>query len=264
MRCIKLEVEYDGGKFFGFQKQRNQRTVQESLEKAIQEICQKTSSVIGAGRTDAGVHAFGQVCHFKTPSLIPCENLFKGLNSILAPDIVIKKVTDVSENFHARYSAIGRSYCYLILNRFYPSAFLDPYSHWIPQPLNVDLMKSACQYFVGKQDYSGFKGAGSGEKNNVVWVKKVFCFRSAESSVFFSLEMHPFFFSDFSQDIIFFYIEADRFLYHMVRNIMGTLIEIGLEKRAPDDVKKILVSKNRKLAGPTVSPKGLFLLKVFY
>ncbi|MCL5055935.1 MAG: tRNA pseudouridine(38-40) synthase TruA [Firmicutes bacterium] len=267
MRCIKLEIEYNGGKFFGFQKQKTKGSVQESLEKAICAICQEPAVVIGAGRTDAGVHAIGQVCHFRTSSQISCANLLRGLNSFLAPDIVVRNVEEVPVWFHARYSAKGRAYFYFILNRPYPSALLAPYSHWIFQSLNVDLMNRACQYLMGEKDYSGFKAAGSGGKNNMVLVRNAFCSRAHELIPFSdssSLGSFGSVFSNLSQEIIIFYIEADRFLYRMARNIVGTLIEIGREKKKVDVVEKILSSKNRGTAGPTAPPNGLFLAKVFY
>jgi len=256
LRCIKLIIEYDGSAFAGFQRQKKELTIQGVLEDSLSEICRETINMVGAARTDAGVHAVGQVCHFKTKSLISCEKLRQRLNALLRPSIVIREACDVSEKFHARYSALAKEYAYFILNRPFPSAFFHPYLHWFPFPLDEKKMGEACQFLVGKKDFSSFQASAGKEKNPVVEIFKAQCFRGTRD--------HSLPFSHLGGEVITFCIQGTRFLHHMVRNIVGTLLEIGENKRSPQEMQEILNAKDRRAAGPTAPAKGLFLMKIYY
>lgn len=256
MRKIRIDLEYDGTNYVGFQRQTKGKTIQSELEKAFSELCQEPITIFGAGRTDSGVHALGQVCHFKTSSKLPLLRLFKGSNKLLPKDIVVSDIQDAADDFHARHSAIKRSYAYFILNRPAPSALFRNYMMWAPYALNDRLMAEAVSYLEGKHDYSSFASAKSSQTRTSITVTKAALFRGTGN-------LHlPF--SALGDYCITFSIEAQSFLYNMVRIIVGTLLEIGQKKRPPSDIKKLLQHPDRKKAGPTAPSKGLFLMKVEY
>ena len=253
MRNIRLVVEYDGTKFAGWQIQgknqdtktpRHKDTIQETIEEALRKILQEKVKVIASGRTDAGVHALGQIANFKTHSKIPCLNLQKALNTYLPDDIVIKSAEDAGPDFHSRFNAKSKVYSYSILNRTYPSALLKNRVYFFSYSLNVKLMQEASRALLGRHNFKAFQASGSIVKDSIRTIKRI---RVTKKN-----------------DIINFEIEADGFLYNMVRNIVGTLVEIGRGKFPAGSLKKIMLSKNRRLAGPTVPACGLYLLKVKY
>lgn len=241
---MKLLLEYDGTNYHGWQRQKNSRTIQEVLEEAISTITGEKIRVTGAGRTDAGVHAAGQVANFKTNTRIPVEKLPYAINSRLPDDIAVKGAWVAPESFHARISAKAKVYSYTIYNAPFPSPLLRNYAYFFPLPLDVDAMKEAANRFVGVHDFSAFMATGSPVKSPVRQVNR--------------LEI------DRRQDLLIIEIEANGFLYNMVRIIAGTLVEVGLHKIEPGEVASIIRSGDRERAGKTLPPQGLCLLRVIY
>ena len=250
MRNIKLTIEYDGTHFEGWQIQtRNNRTVQGEIRKALKKIFKEEFTFIGAGRTDSGVHAVGQVANFKTNSKMPIEEIQRALNGNLPFDISILKVEEVSLNFHSQFDAQGKIYRYTILNRKAPSAVERNFCLHYPYKLNLSLMKKEAKALIGKKDFRSFtaKNAPAEEfktKNTIRTLKRI------------SIKKEG--------NFIFVDIEADGFLYKMVRNIVGTLLEIASSQLPPQSIKKILKKKDRSYAGTTAKAKGLCLLEVKY
>jgi tRNA pseudouridine38-40 synthase len=252
MRNIKLIIQYDGTNYNGWQLQRakNQKlraktkTIQREIEKALRKILCEQVKLIGSGRTDAGVHALGQVANFITDSTMVPIRIKKGLNAILADDIVIKEAREVDIKFHARFCARSKIYRYTILNRDYRSVFEQRYSLFIPYKLDVGLMKKEADCLLGRHDFKSFQATQKNEKPSVRTLKAI------------EISRH--------NDFIFLDFEADGFLYKMIRNIVGTLIEIGRGRFESGSLKRILDAKNRKLAGKTAPARGLCLLKVKY
>jgi len=248
MRNIKLEIEYDGRRRCGWQVQprkiSKKPSVQESLENTLRKILQEKIRITGAGRTDSGVHALAQIANFKTNSDIPVKKLQLALNGNLPKDISINKVEEVSLSFHSRFKAKSKVYRYTILNRAYPSALLKGRVQHLRYPLDVGLMRREARCLVGRHDFSSFRASGGQSQDSVRRIKSIRIARS--------------------KDLIHLEIEADGFLYNMVRNIAGTLIEIGRHKFKKGDTKKILLARNRRLAGPTAPACGLFLVGVRY
>ena len=244
MRNIKIVIEYDGSNYVGWQKQKNGISIQEAIEKAATVILGEKISLTGSSRTDAGVHAKGQVANFYTNSSIPSDKLPFAINSKLPNDIAVINAEDVPYDFHSRYDSCGKLYSYTILNRKIPPAYIRNYISYCPYNLDFSSMEKAASAFVGKHDFSAFKSTGSSVKTTV---------RTVE---FLKFEKNG--------DIIKFYIKADGFLYNMVRIIAGTLIDIGRGKIKLSDLDSIIESRNRNLTGKTAPASGLCLEKVFY
>jgi tRNA pseudouridine38-40 synthase len=244
-RKIKLTLSYDGSNYHGWQRQKNGLTIQEILEQKIGMMSGESITVIGSGRTDAGVHAQGQVCHFVTQSTIPVEAFSRGLNSLLPDDIRILKAEQVSEDFHARYSARSKVYEYRILNREEPDVFLRSYAWHIPRPLALAPMLKSLEMIRGEHDFSSFRSTGSSNRNPV---RKIIRTEIRSSG----------------KDTLAVVLEADGFLRHMVRNIVGTLVDVGLGKLSESGFLNILEARDRKEAGIKAPPGGLFLMSVNY
>jgi tRNA pseudouridine38-40 synthase len=245
MRNIKLTIEYDGTGYFGWQIQKRKPTVQGKITKALERILKEKVRLVGAARTDSGVHAFSQVANFKTRNeKLTTDNLSKALNSLLPSDIVIKKVEEVPHTFHARYSARSKIYRYQILNQTLPSIWEGRFSWHILEPLNWEKIKKASRYFIGKHDFSPFSVRGSSRRNGQCTVRDLKIRKVKKLNI---LE-----------------IEADYFLYRMVRRIVGALIEVGRGKIEPEYIEALLRKKTSMLHARTAPPHGLFLLKVKY
>ena len=242
---IKLVLTYDGSRYHGWQRQPNGITIQEVIEEKIQTMVKDPVTLIASGRTDAGVHAINQVCNFKTGSEIDPAILKKGLNSLLPADILVTDAEYVSLDFHARYDAKGKTYEYRILHREEPDIFQRKYLWHIRMPLDVEEMRKCVNFLLGTHDFSSFKSSGSGNINPV---------RSVMNAGIYGPE----------NGLLRFVIEADGFLRHMVRSIVGTLVEAGLGKINPLEFKEIIESKDRNLAGVKAPAQGLFLMKVRY
>lgn len=246
---IKLTIEYEGTRYCGWQKQKGLPSIQEILENKISQITQEKISLCGSGRTDAGVHALGQVANFRTCcTTIPCKKLPLILNRLLPSDIRIKKAEKVEDSFHARYSALSKIYHYYILNNYkseyYTPIFLRNYTYCVYRKIDLEKIRKAISFLYGEHDFSSFACAGSSIKNTVRTIKKAKVINKG--------------------NIICFHFEANAFLYKMVRTMVGTLLDVGYGKIDYLDVKKILEAKDRKMGGRVVPAKGLFLMKVNY
>ena len=242
MRNFRLLVEYDGTDFHGWQKQPELRTVQGSLEHAVKEIFGKSVPVNGAGRTDAGVHATGQVANFVVDTKMTPEQVGKALAQKLPEDIQVYKVDEADMNFHARFSAKGRRYAYYL--RTEPTAIWRRFAYVVTSPLDLDAMRDALSRMIGERDFTSFTPTRS---NDVPTQCNLLKAELAREDDFITIE-----------------VEADHFLHHMVRVLVGTLLEIGRGRMAPEQIDEILVKKDRGAAGPTIPPNGLFLVRVHY
>lgn len=244
MRNLKITVQYDGTKYCGWQKQPNSPGIQGEIEYAIYEITKEKVNITGSGRTDAGVHALGQVANFKTNSNIPASRIPDALNAKLPKDISIIDCEEVDEDFHSRYSAKGKIYRYLIYNKPYRSPLYKDTSYHIRYDLDIDKMRSEAKSLIGEHDFKGFMSSGSSVKDTV---RTIYDISITEK-----------------EDLIVLEVEGNGFLYNMVRIISGTLVEVGLNNIEPEDIPKIIEAKNRQMAGKTLPPQGLFLMKVEY
>ena len=242
---IRLILEYDGKGYHGWQRQKNDITIQSIIEDSIGIMTGEPVTLIGSGRTDAGVHALGQVCNFITESGIDPESMRRGLNSLLPGDIFIREADYVPLDFHSRYSVKTKSYEYRVWNRKEPNIFLRDYSWHVRENLDLDTMRRCVSLLIGKHDFSSFKSTGSGNRDPVREMIYADLYGPVEG-------------------ILFFNFEADGFLRHMVRNILGTLIEVGRGKINFDEFEKIFQSKDRRNAGIKAPPQGLFLKYVKY
>jgi len=245
VRNIKLTIEYDGTAFHGWQIQPGLETIQGVIKERIAQITQGEVNLIGAGRTDAGVHALGQVANFQTESAIDLAALQRGLNSLLSPDIVIKGIEEVEEGFHARFSARSKRYEYHILNRSYPSALLRAYAWFIPHQLDLASMERCGRFLIGSHDFSSFRASGDESRHSVREVIRL------------EIERRQ-------GDLIVIVIEANAFLREMVRSIVGTLVDVGRGKTSLEEFKEIFGARDRRQAGMTAPAQGLFLVEVKY
>ncbi|MBM4136069.1 MAG: tRNA pseudouridine(38-40) synthase TruA [Nitrospira sp.] len=255
MKKIKLLLEYDGTAYHGWQIQKDRLTIQGVMEDRIQKITREQSRVIGASRTDAGVHALGQVAAFRTTSRLDPETIKRALNAVLPQDVRILEASEVDNSFNPRDDAVKKIYFYIIANQRKSSVFLYRYSWLVIQTLELKSMIEAAQVLIGKHDFSSFMGTDSSIKDSV---REIFSLNIEK------VDKIAFMTANIKGDFIKIRIEADGFLRHMVRNIVGTLIEIGRRRISADRMKEILESLDRRLAGQTASPNGLFLEKVIY
>ena len=244
MRNIRLTIEYDGKEFNGWQKQPNKLNIQGNLEKVISDLTKEEIEIIGSGRTDAGVHALGQVANFKTNSNIPIEKFAIAINSRIKQCIRIKKAEEVDERFHSRYNCKRKTYRYIINTSETGSAIYRNLEYNIKMQLDVKKMQEAVKFFVGEHDFSAFKSSGTSSKSSVRTIYNAKVEQDGERII---IEL-----------------TGNGFLYNMVRIISGTLVEVGLNKIKPEDITKIIESKNRQNAGKTLPPCGLYLVSVEY
>jgi tRNA pseudouridine38-40 synthase len=245
MRNIKLIIQYDGTCYHGWQIQPDVLTVEEVLLDRLEKIIGERVKLSAAARTDSGVHARCQVASFKTTSSILPERFSLALNGLLPEDIVVAKVSLAPDSFNARYSARARIYRYTILNRTFRSPFDSRHCYFFPYQVDLNAVNRAVKFLVGEHDFSSFQaGRGRERVNRIRTVEKLKLFSRAG---FIHVD-----------------IQADGFLTHMVRIVMGTLLDVGRGKILPEDVKEILKAKNRQKAGPTLPAKGLCLMKVVY
>lgn len=239
MRNFKMIVEYDGTAYCGWQRQENGLSIQQVLEEAIELITGEKVSVIGSGRTDAGVHALNQAAHFKSNSSLPLDNIYRGLNSVLPKDIVIKEMEEVPEDFHALRDVKSKVYVYKICNQRLRPAIGRNYFWHVRYPLNMEFMREATKYIIGTHDFSSFCAANTQVKDRVRTILDIDIKKNEEGIIEVNVVAHG-------------------FLKYMVRNIVGTLVEIGRGKWEPEEMKRILESKDRKIAGATAPAYALF------
>ena len=245
MRNIKLTIEYDGKDFNGWQKQPNKLNIQGSIEQAIEQITGEKVELNASGRTDSGVHAWGQVANFKTNSNLPIEKFVIAINSKLKKSIRILDAEEVDERFHSRLTCKRKTYRYVINNSEVGSAIYRNFETHIPQKLDVSKMQEAVKYFEGEHDFKAFKASGTSSKSSVRTIYKADVYINKEERICIELT-------------------GNGFLYNMVRIISGTLVDVGLGKILPSQIPEIIKDGKRERAGKTLPPNGLFLVSVSY
>lgn len=242
----KLLIEYDGTPFVGWQKQKDGVAVQEMLEKALSTALRESVTLFGSGRTDTGVHAFGQVAHFDTTKTIDCYRLSESLNALVRPyPISIHRVEKTAETFHARFDARERTYLYRILNTPYPPALEHNRVWWYKYPLDVDKMNEAAHLLLGKHDFSTFRASECQAKSPVKTLNYIHLTRTPDNHI----EM---------------IIKARSFLHHQVRNIIGSLVNVGCGKWSITDFQKAFEAKDRRAGGQTAPAQGLYFMHIDY
>ncbi len=242
MRNIKLKIEYDGTNYVGWQSQSNGKSVQTEIENCLKQILQENVSLIGAGRTDSGVHAKGQVANFKSNTKLDLNKIQKSLNSLLPDDIKIMSIQEVPIDFHSRYSAKSRIYVYYIST--FPTAIFRNYSWYVKYNLNIDLLNECSKLILGVHDFEGFSKLDEANENYL-------------SNVFISGWI-------VKKKFLKYKIEANRFLYGMVRGLVGTMVDVAREYLTIEDFKFVLDKKDRCRAGQFAPAKGLFLENIKY
>ena len=245
LRNIKLTIEYDGTNFNGWQFQPGLRTIQGEIQNFLKKIFKEDITLIGSGRTDSGVHAKGQVANFRTTSTMSTLQMCRAFNNNLPEDIAILSVEEVNLKFHAQHSAKRKTYRYTILNREPRSSLQRNFCLRFPYKLNLTLMRQEAKALVGRKDFKAFQAASSTNPKDSI--RRVYKLKITKQG-----------------DFIYIDIEANGFLYKMVRNIVGTLLEIGSGRLPKGSIKRILKSKDRTTAGDTTQARGLCLLHVKY
>ncbi|HEX3600116.1 MAG TPA: tRNA pseudouridine(38-40) synthase TruA [Lacipirellulaceae bacterium] len=258
-RWLKLTVAYDGGAYSGWQFQPDKPTVQGTFEATWQSLTQESLRVTAAGRTDAGVHALGQVVGLVTSTRLTDEDLHRGLNALLPNDIAVVTVETAADNFHATYDAIGKRYRYQIHNARTPSVFSRHFAWHYPQPLDATAMHIAAQALTGRHDFSSFETAGSERPSSIRTIHELTVGEFLRNSQLEVSEKLP-----YVPNHIIIEVAGDGFLYNMVRTIVGTLVEVGVGKRDIDWPAEVLAAQDRRRAGQTAPPHGLFLVSVDY
>ncbi|MBD5545914.1 MAG: tRNA pseudouridine(38-40) synthase TruA [Lachnospiraceae bacterium] len=255
MRNFKMTLQYEGTRFKGWQKQENtDNTIQGKMEALLFRMTGQRVEVQGSGRTDAGVHAFGQVANFHADTKMSAEEIMRYMNDYLPEDIAVISIKEVAERFHSRLNARGKTYCYRVLNTQVPHVFDRRYVHVVGEELDIDAMKSAAEYLVGTHDFKAFTSNKRSRKSTVRTIETI-RIEKVESA---SMELLG------VQDEIRFWYSGNGFLYHMVRIMTGTLLEVGMHKRRPEEVAEVLASMCRENAGELVPAKGLTLMEVRY
>ncbi len=242
MNKIVLVIEYNGRRYAGFQFQSDLPTVQGEIEKAILKVSAEKLRVLSASRTDAGVHAKGQVVSFRTQSVLNPRNWARALNFYLPEDVAVKAVYKVPDDFNVRKEAISREYRYHVLNRPSPSPLKGAFAYHVPSPVNMVQLQEASRELVGEKDFSSFTCPHEGSKVRTVYKVDV----------------------DKKEELISFNVVANSFLPHQVRNTVGALLKVGLGKMGVDEFRGVIKAQRPSLAGPTAPPHGLCLMKVNY
>lgn len=255
MKNIRLTLQYDGSQYAGWQVQPGARTVQGTLEAVIRGIAPDSSSLVAAGRTDAGVHAIEQVASFRTTSRHAPEVFARALNAQIPPDIRVTGASLSPPSFHPRFDARGKEYAYLIQHGGVPSPFTQRFSWLVTFSLDFEAMEAASRLLVGTHDFSSFRGSGCGAKTATREVRSIEVNRRP-SMAFLDFPLQG--------DFVLIAITANAFLRHMARNIVGTLVDVGRGAIGAEEVADVLSARDRRRAGPTAPPGGLFLRKVWY
>lgn len=244
MPLYRITLAYDGTDYQGWQVQPDQPTIQGRLQECLENMAGHAVNIVGAGRTDSGVHAQAQVAHFQLGLSIPPDGLLRGLNSFLPEAIRVRDADLAPDGFHARYSARSKTYCYYLERSPVALPFRSRFAHHYPHTLDLEAMKSACDGFIGRKDFAAFCAASSEVKTTV---RECTASRLIEQG-----------------DELVYETSANGFLHHMVRNIVGTLLEVGRGKLAPEDIARLFESRDRRLSGPTAPARGLHLMHVDY
>lgn len=242
-RNILLTIEYDGSRYFGWQVQPRVPTIQGEIQKTVRRVLKQDIKLKGSGRTDAGVHAYGQTASFEIIHGIPVEKIPRVLNNKLPGDIKILAAKEVPEDFHARFSAVGKKYIYKM--RESVDVFANNYFYEVPKKLDYEVMKEAAKNIVGTHDFKCFQASGGEEKETTV-------------RTIFDLDVKK---TEEGYELV---VCGNGFLYNMVRIITGTIVDVGLGKIFPEEIKGIVDSKDRSKAGHTAPPQGLYLAEVYY
>jgi len=245
MRNIRLTIQYDGTHYAGWQFQKNAKSIQEVIERALKKILDKKVNLIGSGRTDSGVHAKNQIANFKTHSKLLLKNIQKALNTILPKDIVITDIEEASLKFNSQHDAKAKLYRYTISMGDFVDPFMRRFVARCKYKLKLNAMRRVARHLLGRHDFRSFQTKDAGREMDAIRIIK-------------NIKIEK------DGNLVYIYIEANGFLYNMARNIAGTLIEVGRGHIAEDKVKEILLKKDRRFSGPTVPAKGLCLLKVKY
>ena len=241
----KCTVSYDGANFVGFQKQPNRRTIQGEIEAALTKMHKYSINIYSSGRTDTGVHAKGQVFHFESELSIETDQWKRALNTLLPRDIYLEQIVEIDKTFHARFDAIEKEYRYYVYTTKERDVFRRNYAYHFPRPLDLPAILEACQYLVGEHDFTTFSSAKATVKGSRVRkLSEVSCRQNGDQYEFV--------------------FRGNGFLYHMVRIMVGVLLDVGTGKINPSKIPKLLAARNRQLAGDTAPPEGLYLWQVFY
>ena len=255
MRNFRMVLQYEGTRYQGWQRQGStDNTIQGKLETLLSKMTGQKIEIQGAGRTDAGVHALGQVANFHADTQMTQTEILEYMNRFLPEDIAVISLKEVSERFHSRLNATGKTYCYRVINSAIPHVFDRRYVHVVEQQLDIDAMREAAQYLTGTHDFKAFTSNKRGKKSTVRTINSI----QIEKCAGTSMEVLG------TQDEIRFLYRGDGFLYHMVRIMTGTLLEVGIHKRKPEEIAEILASGLRERAGELAPAKGLTLLEVRY
>ena len=244
MRNIRFRVAYDGARFFGWQRQEGFPSVQGALEDALDALLGERIAVIGAGRTDAGVHALGQVASCHLDSRLSDERLLFALNAHLPPGVMLRALETCRDDFHAQKDARGKRYVYRVYTAQFAPPFGREHVHWVPDPLDLGAMRRAARSLIGRHDFSSLAGSRSPRRSNVRHIRSLHLLARRAG---FALV-----------------VEGDGFLYNMMRTIAGTLLEVGRGKRDGASIAELLAARDRRRAGPTAPAGGLYLLRVLY
>ena len=244
MRTIKIVVAYDGSGYHGFQKQKDILTVQGVVEEVLEKLCGETVVTAGSGRTDAGVHALAQTLTFTTNGRIPCANMVRAAASLLPPDIVLVSAEEVTEGFHARFSAKWKTYEYKLLVNKHDNPFMVRYAWQLREQLDVKAMNEAAQLLLGTHDFSAFRSTGSVDSSPIKTIYAAQWQQCGEELIF--------------------RISGDGFLYHMVRNLVWSLVQVGLGRRSSDDFAAELAAQRCEFLNEPAPAQGLYLAQVGY
>lgn len=245
MRNIRILLQYEGSRYQGWQKQQStDNTIQSKLEALLGKMCGESVAIQGSGRTDAGVHALGQVANFHTYNEMPLEEMLSYMNRYLPEDIAVVDIAEAAPRFHSRLNACGKHYEYLVWNRKVPNVFWRKYSLFYPDTLDVEAMRHAAEYLLGEHDFQSFTSAKKGKKSTV---RRIDSIQITEED-----------------GMLRFSFRGNGFLYHMIRIIMGTLLEVGEGSREASELPTVLAAKDRSLAGRLVPAKGLTLKEVYF
>lgn len=245
MRNFKITIQYEGTRYQGWQKQESTgNTLQGKFEALLEKMAGEPVQIHASGRTDGGVHAYGQVANFHMDTKLTKERLMEQINRYLPEDVAVIDIEEVPERFHARLNAKGKRYRYRVVNSSIPHIFDRKYVYQIEEELDVEAMRAAAAYLTGTHDFKAFTSAKKGKKSTVRTIEEI------------RIEK--------KEDELQFFFSGDGFLFHMVRILMGTLLEVGLGKKKSEEIPGILASKNREMAGPLVPAQGLSLMEVWY